>query len=207
MKLKQCEKSELTREKILAAAVDEFAEKGFWGARVDTIAVTSGINKRMIYAHFENKENLYSQVLLIAYEWVAECERRFMIEEADPITSIRNIIFGEFEFLHENGRFVRVLMWESLNRAICVPRDELIKLKAPTFEYIKRQIIRGKEMGIFSPSVDEEHTVLSLMSFGFSYFSNAHTLSALLGKDITSRDNVISRSEFIFDMIIKYLQS
>lgn len=205
MKLKQCEKSELTREKILDAAVDEFAEKGFWGARVDAIAESSGINKRMIYAHFESKEKLYSKVLLIAYEWVAECERRFMVEESDPVTSIRNIIAKEFDFLSENSKFVRLLMWENLNRALYIPRDELIKLKTPTFEFIRRQVRRGKEAGIFSHEVDEHQMVLSLMTFGFAYFSNAHTLSALLGSDLTTKENVQKRSDFISDMIIKYL--
>ena len=205
MRLKQCEKSEMTRDKILAAATDEFAEKGFFGARVDSIAEISGINKRMIYAHFESKEKLYSKVLLIAYEWVAECERAYMIEGLDPISSIKNIVSSTFSFLLENPRFVRLLMWENLNRARYIPRGELIKLKTPTFDYIKREIQRGKELGVFRSDVDEHQMVLSLMSFGFAYFSNAYTMSALLGRELTSRDDVIKRSEFIADMIVKYL--
>ena len=58
MRLKQTERSELTKERILVAAEEEFSEKGFYGARVDAIAAASGINKRMIYAHFESKEKL-----------------------------------------------------------------------------------------------------------------------------------------------------
>ena len=197
----------MTRDKILAAATDEFAEKGFWGARVDSIAETSGINKRMIYAHFESKEKLYSKVLLIAYEWVAECEREFMVEGLDPISSIRNIVSKTFSFLLDNPRFVRLLMWENLNRAKYIPREELIKLKTPTFDYIKREIQRGKSLGVFRADVDEHHLVLSLMSFGFAYFSNAHTMSALLDRELTSRDEVLARSEFIANMIVKYLES
>ena len=60
MGLKQSEKSELTRERILAAAEEEFSEKGFYGARIDSIAAASGMNKRMIYAHFDSKEKLYT---------------------------------------------------------------------------------------------------------------------------------------------------
>src|SRR5437868_4519392 len=60
--------AERTRQKILAAASDEFARKGFAGARVDVIARTSGANKRMIYYYFTSKEGLYSAVLERAYE-------------------------------------------------------------------------------------------------------------------------------------------
>lgn len=207
MKLKQFEKSEMTREKILAAAVDEFAEKGFYGARVDAIAEASGINKRMIYAHFESKEKLYTKVLLIAYEWVAECERGFMKNDISPKEAIRFIVQRSFEFLLDNPKFIRLLMWENLNRAVSIPKDELTKLKAPTFEYMKRQIRLGKESGAFRQDIDEHQIVLSLMNFGFAHFSNSHTMSALLDRDLASRGEVLARAEFISDMIVKYLEA
>jgi len=197
----------MTRDRILAAAVDEFAEKGFFGARVDSIAEASGINKRMIYAHFESKENLYSEVLHIAYEEVAESEKGYMVEGLDPISSIKNIVKSAFSFFLENPGLVRLLMWENLNQARFIPKGELTRLNTPTVDYIKREIRRGKELGVFRADADERHLVLSLMSFGFSYFSNAYTMSALLGRELTSRDEVISRSEFITDMVIKYLQA
>ena len=47
------------RERILEAAVNEFAELGFAGARVDRIAKESGLNKQLIYHYFGNKRGLY----------------------------------------------------------------------------------------------------------------------------------------------------
>ncbi len=207
MKHKQYEKSELTKERILEAAVDEFAEKGFYGARVDAIADASGINKRMLYAHFESKEKLYARVLLIAYEWIADCERACMVEDAEPINAIKNMVGMTFDFLLENPKFIRLLMWENLNRAVSIPKEELVKLKEPTFEYIKRQVRRGKESGAIRSDIDEHQIVLSVMSFGFSYFSNAHTMSALLDRNLTSREDVLRRAEFISNMIVKYLEA
>ena len=52
-------KSDITRQKILTAAEAEFSEIGLYGARVDSIAQRAGVNKRMIYAHFGSKEQLY----------------------------------------------------------------------------------------------------------------------------------------------------
>lgn len=206
MKLKQFEKSKITKEKILSSAVDEFAEKGFYGARVDKIAEAANVNKRMIYAHFESKENLYSEVLLIAYQWVADCEREFMIEDITPTEAIRLMIRRSFEFLLYNPKFIRLLMWENLNRAISIPKEELVKLKTPTFEYMKKQVRRGKDSGEFRTDADEHQIVLSLMNFPFAHFSNAHTMSALLKRDLASHDDVISRADSVSDMIIKYLK-
>ena len=202
----QLKKSALTKEKLLEVAEEHFSEKGFFGARVDEIADAAGINKRMLYAHFGNKEGLYSAVLLKTYQNLAACEKQFIIEGFDPIASIKNIVFISFKFLAENPRFVRILLWENLNRGEAVPRTELVKLKEPTLDYMRRQIKRGINMGIFRSDADEYHTVLSLMSFCFSYFSNIHTMSAVLERNMTSDDEIRSRAEYISEIIIKYLQ-
>lgn len=52
-----------TRAKILAAAVTEFAARGYAGARVDRIASRAGANKRMIYHHFGGKQAVFKAVL------------------------------------------------------------------------------------------------------------------------------------------------
>ena len=52
-----------TRRRILAAALAEFADKGFAGARVDAIARRARGNKRMLYHYFGNKEALFQKAL------------------------------------------------------------------------------------------------------------------------------------------------
>ncbi len=64
-----------TRRNILDAALAEFADKGLAGARVDEIAARAGANKRMLYAHFGNKEDLWLRVLERAYAAKREEER------------------------------------------------------------------------------------------------------------------------------------
>lgn len=54
---------ETSKDKILNAAIDEFSQYGFDGARVDRIAKRSKFNKAMIYYHFKNKEALYVALL------------------------------------------------------------------------------------------------------------------------------------------------
>lgn len=203
---KRYKKSEITREKILEVAEEHFAEKGFFGARVDEIADSADINKRMLYAHFGSKEGLYTAALVKTYKRLAEFEKQFIIKGIAPVASIRNIVLTSFRFLSQNPNFVRMLMWENLNTAKSVPRDELASLKEPSLEYMREQIRRGKEQGIFRADADEFHTVFSLMNLCFSYFSNIHTMSAMLSRDMTAEDQVIARAEYISDVIIKYLE-
>ncbi|MCH8327501.1 MAG: helix-turn-helix transcriptional regulator, partial [Candidatus Marinimicrobia bacterium] len=57
------EKTAEKREKILESAMDTFAEKGFDGANMRQIARGAGVNKYMLYYHFEDKKTLFEQVL------------------------------------------------------------------------------------------------------------------------------------------------
>ena len=52
-----------TRNRIFAAAENEFAAHGFSGATMRQIAAAANVNKFMLYYHFTSKEALYLRVL------------------------------------------------------------------------------------------------------------------------------------------------
>ncbi len=53
---------ERSRRRLLEAARAEFAERGYAGARVASIAARAGVNKQLISYHFGGKRGLYDQV-------------------------------------------------------------------------------------------------------------------------------------------------
>jgi AcrR family transcriptional regulator len=52
-----------TKEKIMAAAFDEFSDHGFAGATTKEIARKAGVNEVTIFRHFGTKEGLFSAVI------------------------------------------------------------------------------------------------------------------------------------------------
>lgn len=54
---------ERTRSLLLTAAVREFSEHGYAGARVDRISSAAGANKERLYSYFGNKRSLLESVL------------------------------------------------------------------------------------------------------------------------------------------------
>src|SRR5438128_12377449 len=58
---------ERTRERILQAALVEFGNKGFAGARVRQIAARAGVNEQLISYYFDGKAGLY-QALATRWE-------------------------------------------------------------------------------------------------------------------------------------------
>lgn len=52
-----------TEQQILAAALEEFASKGFYGARMQSIANRAGTNKALLHYYYRSKELLYEKAL------------------------------------------------------------------------------------------------------------------------------------------------
>ena len=59
-------KPEVRREKLLEAATEVFAERGYEGARVEQIADVAQVSPGLLYRHFEGKQELYEELLLLA---------------------------------------------------------------------------------------------------------------------------------------------
>jgi len=115
-------RGETTREAILTAAEVVFAEHGFDGARIDTIAEVSGYNKTLIFRYFGDKLGLYAQVLKHADREANELLARVfapLLEDENAAshahqfrTFLATMMRTLFDYLLEHPRFVRILTWE-----------------------------------------------------------------------------------------------
>lgn len=57
--MKREEKNALSRQRILDAAMDEFARKGYEGASLSSACTEKGLSKGVVYHHFRDKDELY----------------------------------------------------------------------------------------------------------------------------------------------------
>jgi TetR/AcrR family transcriptional regulator len=101
-----------SRDKILEAAVEEFIQHGFSGARVDRIAQRAGINKAMIYYYFSSKEKLYQAVIDEHINRLG-AEVQMRIEEAaDLEESLLAICRVYMKLMTQNARYLPILLRE-----------------------------------------------------------------------------------------------
>ena len=203
--MKQSEKTEITIEKLLISAENEFAEKGLYGARIDAIADNAKVNKRMIYQHFGSKEGLYSAVLKHVYMRGAQIESSVFMQDMKNSDAIRCLVKEYFHFLKNDRNFVRIIMWENLNNAEYLKNSGAAETKTPFIKYIKKILDDGKEKGEFKKDISENQVMLSLIGGAFSYFSNIHTLSAILDYDMEKNENIEKRIKWVADALIKQI--
>src|SRR6516165_1548595 len=90
---------ENTRDKILSAAGEVFAEQGFDGATIRAITERAGVNVAAVNYHFRDKAELYTRVAMDACSLRA-AYREAMAEAADsPEERLRSLIHHFLEYL------------------------------------------------------------------------------------------------------------
>lgn len=173
------------RLRILEAAKQEFAAHGLAGARVDRIAVKADANKRMLYYHVGNKEDLYLEVLEGAYEKIRVEERSLDLEHLDPPEAIKRLIDFTWNYFLRNPEFLALLNSENLARAKHLKRSTKVKsMHSPFVEMIRTIVQRGVRTGDFQVAVDPVQLYISIAALGFFYLSNSATLSVIFGRDL-----------------------
>ena len=118
---------EATRDAILSAATDEFAQHGLAGARVDRIAERAGINKRMLYYYFGQKEGLFLAVLEGAYQRIREEERQLNLTQVEPTEAIRRLVAFTWNYYIAHPKFITLLNTENLHRAMHLKQSAKVR--------------------------------------------------------------------------------
>jgi TetR/AcrR family transcriptional regulator len=105
-----------TRAALLDAALEEFAAKGFAGARVRDIAQRAGVSKDLVAYHFGGKDGLY---LAVQQAWL-DREDGFADPAAIPLADLLA------RYLHDalaDPRPMRLLAWRGLASPDAAPPD------------------------------------------------------------------------------------
>lgn len=198
---------ERTRAVILAAATVEITAKGLGGARVDEIADRAGVNKRMIYHYFGDKDGLYLAVLEAAYEEIRSEEIKLDLGKRDPVEGMRELLLFTWSYYRNHPEFLSLLATENLHKAAYLKRSKKIReLHSPLIGMIDDLLQRGAKAKIFRKDVDPVELYISIAALGFFYMSNRYTLSTIFGRDLTAPDSIKARGRHLIDVVMSYLR-
>jgi len=146
---------ERTRARILAAAVQEFAAKGFAGARVARIARRARVNKRMLYHYFGNKDDLFRAIL------GQKLGERMTWATAAPDDPAEWLAYW-LDVVCRDTDWVRLMQWEALETGHgAVAREEDRQRAA---DWAVDEMRRRQASGLLDPTLDPAQTLLSMLA-------------------------------------------
>jgi len=198
---------EATRQKLLTAARREFADSGLAGARVDEIAARAGVNKQLVYHYFGDKDALYLAVLEWVYEEIRAQERELNLEGLPPEQAIKKLIEGSFDHLAAHPDFIVLLNDENRGGARHVRGSRKLEaMHSPLVSLVSTILGEGVKAGIFRQGINPVHLYISIAGLSYFYFSNTPTLSAIFGKDLSSRAARQARRRHVVDLVMHSLR-
>lgn len=191
---------------ILGAARDEFAEFGLGGARMDRIAERAGLNKRLIYYYFADKEQLFQSVLEQTYLDIREEERKLNLLELSPPEAVQRLVEFTWNYYLEHPEFLTLLSSANLHKARHLQESDRVReMNSPLIKTLGEVLERGRSEGIFRGGVDPVQLYVSIAALSYFYLSNNHTLSAIFGRNLMTPKARSERLSHMCEVILGYV--
>ena len=137
-----------TKERIIAAAIGEFAQKGFGGARVDEIAKAADVNKATLYYQIGDKAALYGEVLNKVMTRLADDVQENLSRATEPAEKMENHIRTIAASIGRNIPFGQIMLREIAGGGATLP-DEPLRQMGRLVEIVGQILKEGREKGVF----------------------------------------------------------
>jgi TetR/AcrR family transcriptional regulator len=196
-----------TRQRILGVATQQFATKGYDGARIDDIMRLSKVSKNLIYHYFGSKEKLFIAVLEQAYQGMHEHQTTWPLDVKSPVDGIRKLVQSTFNYWRDSPEFIGLLNSENFHKGRHLRKSKLSKAGyTGLLGKIAALLKEGERAGHFRSNVDPVELYISISALAYHYLSNRYTLSYLLDRKLSNEVEMKARVAHIEDITLGYLQ-
>lgn len=151
-----------TPRRLMEAAADAFAAKGFHATTTRDIASRAGLSAAGVYVHFASKEDLLYQLSRSGHEVARDLLVAAAAAGATPAEALRNIMSSFAQWHAEHFRVARIVQYEFQNLT-AEHRESVLRLRKEIDSVVRRVVTEGVRSGDFD--VDNvPDTTLALLS-------------------------------------------
>lgn len=202
-----------SKDKIIDAAIEVFAQKGKHGARMEEVAALAGVNKAMVYYYFSTKENLFKAVIdkiqTEQFNSVADKIEYIVNHFKSPKDKLTECIRAHFDTVSKSSSFAKILMEALANNPeyIHETMERILKERHSQIHKSLEEILReGVERKLFR-QVDPLQTQISIMGMNLAYFMGMPIGKAMLDCPCAGEEEEFrkQRIESVIDLILNGL--
>ena len=187
-------------QKILQVAEKKFAEHGYRGTTVSSIAEEVGLPKANILYYFKTKESIYKAVLNnLLVIWMQNMNE--MTEDTHPKYALRNYIVNKLRQSKDHPNASRIFAAEILHGAhfLRQPLQEELKDQFDQTCRVFNSWIAKKWMNPVNP----EHLLFMIWSSTQAYADHALQISILMNKESLDDNDFENATELLAEVILK----
>jgi AcrR family transcriptional regulator len=201
-----------SKAKIIAAAIEIFAEKGKHGAHMEEIASRAKINKAMPYYFFTTKDNLYREVLshifLKVHHDILEGVEAVARTTDDPVEILKAIVNSHFDAYADQMNYTKILLEGFAAEPLEVKKvieqlkqNEEIKEKHGP-EQMYKFLEAGVASGVFR-NISPRQVLISIIGMNMVYFASRPISQTMLDGDFQDEKEFLKeRKESIIDLLL-----
>ena len=197
---------EANRTEILAAAVAEFALRGFHGASMDAIAARTSTTRALINYYYGSKDTLYLAVLEQMYADIRDAEHLLNLDHLPPAEAICRIVEFTCNYYVEHHNFVRLVVAENQARGHHMKKCAAMRaVNRPIIEALSGVIARGHADGVFRADVDAIDVHMAIAALGMFNITNQYAFSAIFQQALGLKRDVPRRRRMVADIVLRWL--
>ncbi|MES2128053.1 MAG: TetR/AcrR family transcriptional regulator [Pseudomonadota bacterium] len=185
---------------IVTEAVRVFAESGYEGASVATIAENAGLSKQNLMYYFPTKQALYQRVLDdVLDEWLARMES-LADPEQDPRDVLRAYIQAKLRFSREHPYASRVYAMEVISGAQLYGEQ----IRARVVPLLRRDIEvfeKWSSEGRIAP-INATHLLFAIWAMTQSYADFSTQMALVLNRKQLTKKDFDEAEAMIVDMVL-----
>ncbi len=180
------------RQRILDAAIQVFAQYGFYNAKVSQVARQAGVADGTIYLYFKNKEDILIQVFRESMAEILARQEEALAGLGDPIEKLEAFARTHFIAVSTSRALAEVITVE-LRQSTKFMRNTDMKPFGRYLGIIARIIEEGQEVGVFAREIHSRMAARAV--FGAI---DELSLSWAMGKRQTSLEEAASQTTMLF---------
>lgn len=178
---------------ILQAAEKLFAEEGFDGASIRSIAREAGVNIAMISYYFGSKEKLLEALIIYRTSGLGLELENILNEDLPPLQKVDRLIDLYITRINKNKCMYQILHFELSTKKRVMDMHSFTDIKRQNMAAFRRIIEDGQQQGVFRKDVNILLIPPTIMGTILHFRMNRTFLSPLLGLDTDEQlENYIS---------------
>jgi TetR/AcrR family transcriptional regulator, fatty acid metabolism regulator protein len=146
----QTRDKEATRQRLLDAAEQVFAEKGYHGAGVDDIIRASDSSKGGFYFHFPNKQAIFLALVDALTPKLAASIDRAIAAESDPVAQLDAALSTVLDLFARHRRLSKILLVEAVGLGHGFD-EKLMRTRGEFARMIQGYLDRAVAAGVIAP--------------------------------------------------------
>lgn len=162
------EEADITRQRLLLAALNVFSRQGYDATRLEDIAAEAEVTRGAIYHHFGGKAELYNEMVMEFTQRVMPVITEAVSQGGGALDTLRRLFVSTLSYIEEDAIYRAVnelvLFKTSVSPELAEGMQRKVEGIYGLIDFISQQIQQGMDAGEIRRDIDARDTAIAFLS-------------------------------------------